>query len=220
MIPDIMMLKGCHCIMYLSCCGKQTSLSSAIGISMSDDVRMLFFNTCYYSNFQNSLSTNVNLDRLYAIHWWFHVTALVAVQMYIRLSCQIFELVIQAQWASNSESISILSCCHAFSQRKCHHFEIFITACTGSCHFDNFQCSQWKKIHQNDDIFTSVFPQNSNMHDFSTLHIKPALAISSPTLASDVVAYYIARFMHLIPIMCQADKISMVMPWERGRKQK
>ena len=30
--------------------------------------------------------------------------------------------------------------------------EIFITDCTGSCHFDNFQCSHWWKFHQNDDI--------------------------------------------------------------------
>ena len=29
-------------------------------------------------------------------------------------------------------------------KRKCRHFdEIFITVCTGSCHFDNFQCCQW-----------------------------------------------------------------------------
>ena len=28
-------------------------------------------------------------------------------------------------------------------KRKCRRFyEIFITGCTGSCHFDNFQCSQ------------------------------------------------------------------------------
>ena len=41
---------------------------------------------------------------------------------------------------------------------KCCHFdEIFITGCTGSCHFDNFQCSQWrKKYHENDDIRISV----------------------------------------------------------------
>ena len=30
------------------------------------------------------------------------------------------------------------------------HFDaIFITGCTGSCHFDNFQCSQWWKFHRN-----------------------------------------------------------------------
>ena len=43
-------------------------------------------------------------------------------------------------------------------KRKCRHFdEIFITGCTGSCHFDNFQCSQWWKFHQNEDISVSVF---------------------------------------------------------------
>ena len=42
-------------------------------------------------------------------------------------------------------------------KRKCRHFdEIFITGCTGSCHFDNFQCSQWWKFHQNEDISVSV----------------------------------------------------------------
>ena len=34
--------------------------------------------------------------------------------------------------------------------------EIFITGCTESCHFDNFQCSQWWRFRQNDDIFVSV----------------------------------------------------------------
>ena len=42
-------------------------------------------------------------------------------------------------------------------KRKCRHFdEIWITGCTGSCHFDNFQCSQWWKFHQNEDISVSV----------------------------------------------------------------
>ena len=42
-------------------------------------------------------------------------------------------------------------------KRKCRHFdEILITGCTGSCHFDNFQCSQWWKFHQNEDISVSV----------------------------------------------------------------
>ena len=33
---------------------------------------------------------------------------------------------------------------------------MFITGCTGSCQNDNFQCSQWWKFRQNDDIFVSV----------------------------------------------------------------
>ena len=42
-------------------------------------------------------------------------------------------------------------------KQKCRHFdEILITGCTESCHFDNFQCSQWLKFRQNDDIFVSV----------------------------------------------------------------
>ena len=40
-------------------------------------------------------------------------------------------------------------------KRKCLHFgEIFITGYTGRC--QNFQCSQWWKFRQNDDIFVSV----------------------------------------------------------------
>ena len=43
-------------------------------------------------------------------------------------------------------------------KRKCRHFdEILITGCTGSCHFDNFKCSQWWKFHQNEDISVSVY---------------------------------------------------------------
>ena len=42
-------------------------------------------------------------------------------------------------------------------KQKCLHFdEILITGCTGSCQNDNFQCSQWWKFSQNDDIFVSV----------------------------------------------------------------
>ena len=42
-------------------------------------------------------------------------------------------------------------------RRKCRHFDkIFIIGCTGSCHFDNFQCSQWWKLHKNEDIPVSV----------------------------------------------------------------
>ena len=39
--------------------------------------------------------------------------------------------------------------------------EIFITGCTGSCHFDNFHCSQWWKFRQNDDISFFVLPRIS-----------------------------------------------------------
>ena len=30
--------------------------------------------------------------------------------------------------------------------------KIFITGCTGSCQYDNFQWSQWWKFHENDNI--------------------------------------------------------------------
>ena len=42
-------------------------------------------------------------------------------------------------------------------KQKCHHFdEIFVTGCTESCQNDNFQCSQWRKFHQNDNSSISV----------------------------------------------------------------
>ena len=41
-------------------------------------------------------------------------------------------------------------------KRKCHFDEILITGCIGSCHFDNFQCSQWWNFHQTEDICVSV----------------------------------------------------------------
>ena len=50
-------------------------------------------------------------------------------------------------------------CCHCWHQTlkwKCHFDEFFITGCTGSCHFDNFQCSQWWKFHQYDNIFIGL----------------------------------------------------------------
>ena len=51
---------------------------------------------------------------------------------------------------------------HLESIRKCYFDEIFLSGCTGSCHFDNFQCSQWWRFHQNDNIFvTVVFAQFS-----------------------------------------------------------
>ena len=50
-------------------------------------------------------------------------------------------------------------------KRKCRHFdEILIIGCTGSCHFDNFQCSQWWKFHQNEDISVSVRPMPRRHH--------------------------------------------------------
>ena len=43
-------------------------------------------------------------------------------------------------------------------KRKCRHFdEIVITDCTGSCHFDNFQCSRWWQFHQNEHISVTAY---------------------------------------------------------------
>ena len=42
-------------------------------------------------------------------------------------------------------------------KQKFGHFDkISIIGCTGSCHFDNFHCSQWWEFHQNEDISASA----------------------------------------------------------------
>ena len=53
--------------------------------------------------------------------------------------------------------------------RKCLHFdEIIINGCTGSCQSDNFQCSQWWKFRQNDDIFVSVKQYNLTLYEINS----------------------------------------------------
>ena len=53
-------------------------------------------------------------------------------------------------------SRSVLFCCRQIWNEMSSFDEILITGCTGSCHFDNFQCSQWLKFHQNQYIYVSV----------------------------------------------------------------
>ena len=38
----------------------------------------------------------------------------------------------------------------------CYFDEIFITGCTGSCHFDNLRCSQWLKLHFHSSVSAKV----------------------------------------------------------------
>ena len=43
------------------------------------------------------------------------------------------------------------------------HFDaIFVTGCTESCHNDNFQCSQWRKFHQ--EKSTNRTSRNCSVH--------------------------------------------------------
>ena len=43
-------------------------------------------------------------------------------------------------------------------KRKCCQFdEISVTGCIGRCRFDNFKCSQWRKVRQNKNISVSIF---------------------------------------------------------------
>ena len=70
---------------------------------------------------------------------------------------------------------------------KYRHFdEIFVTGCTGSCHFDNFQCSQWWKFHQNEDISVSVH----NLHWTGILRLH-----SSQKKKKNSMSYYQILFL-------------------------
>ena len=71
--------------------------------------------------------------------------------------------------SSNRRTISM--------KRKCRHFdEIFVTGCTGSCHFDNFQWGQWWTFHQNKDIVVPVYEHTK----YNTLSTKNAIVINFP----------------------------------------
>ena len=52
--------------------------------------------------------------------------------------------------------ISCTSATTALKRKNLHFDEMFIIGCIGSCQNDNFQCNQWWKFRQNDDIFVSV----------------------------------------------------------------
>ena len=88
-------------------------------------------------------------------------------------------------------------------KRKCLHFdEIFVTGCTGSCQNDNFQCRQWLKFRQNDDIFVSV---NSNIDDYDN-NVTPSFEATLP----------IARFTwptRGLPGSCRPQVGPMLAPW-------
>ena len=109
-----------------------------------------------------SMLENPHQRYWYAI--WSHLNA------YIRGHGAI-NMAIKGSWGTNWEAvggggkfitiaffvlISIVLCVFLSLKRKCLHFdEMFITGCTGSHQNDNFQCSQWRKFRQNDDIFVS-----------------------------------------------------------------
>ena len=84
--------------------------------------------------------------------------------------CYVLNVIPDTPWllcdyASDAIGKAVVNYILDYSQkRKCHHFdEIFITGCTESCQNDNFQCRQWRKFRQNDDISVSVFISVPNM---------------------------------------------------------
>ena len=51
-------------------------------------------------------------------------------------------------------------------KQKCHYLhDIFATACTTSCQFNNFWCILWQKYHWKDNISNSVQNINSPNYD-------------------------------------------------------
>ena len=65
---------------------------------------------------------------------------------------QLWMLQCYKHWSIHCYSVNLQTL-----KQKCSHFdEIFVTDCTESCQNDNFRCSQWRKFHQNDDIYVSV----------------------------------------------------------------
>ena len=89
-----------------------------------------------------------------------------------------------SQRASNEESVSISSL-----EQKCLHLnEIFITGYTGSCHFNNLQCSQWWQFHQNEDIFVSVMTSSFiHAHYSDVIMGEKASQITSLTIVYSTV---------------------------------
>ena len=53
---------------------------------------------------------------------------------------------------------------------ECRHIDIFVTNCTGSCHFDNLQCSQWRKYPPHDNISISVIEAERKWPPFCWRH--------------------------------------------------
>ena len=62
--------------------------------------------------------------------------------------------------------------------RKYHFDEIFGTGCTESCQNDNFQCSQWRKFRQNDNISFSVSSQSIIRHGIFHLCLNTQLGLA------------------------------------------
>ena len=88
---------------------------------------------------------------------------------------------------------------HITLKRKCRHFdEILITGCTGSCHFDNFQCSQWWKFHQNEDISVSVYPFIDAL--FSNAQVEAKWRVNESINRTTFVSNN-----GLTPVRCQAN---------------
>ena len=68
----------------------------------------------------------------------------------------------------------------------CHYNTIVITGCTDSCHFDNFQCSQWWKLCQNDHISPSVW-FHLNHTNYANVCLKGSFSVEYVTAQNEKI---------------------------------
>ena len=105
----------------------------------------------YYTNAKREYHDHAQADfdfRQVHVIWWLsycQVEEKISVEPWIdhRIGEFLFSEERKRQW------------CDRPSKWKRHFDEIFVSGYTWSCHNDNFQCSQWRKFHQN-DISVSV----------------------------------------------------------------
>ena len=108
---------------------------------------------------QRSLMFVSNIYAIYLFISLSHCTGAGVVSVVMLSSLAALEVVIScSQWREYPQGgdLSVSVSLHTLKQKCCHFDEIFITDCTGSCQNDSFQCSQWWKFLQDDDIFVSV----------------------------------------------------------------
>ena len=67
------------------------------------------------------------------------------------------DVIISSKWRIAYSANLLPNCILGCFDMRCHHFdEIFAIDCPGSYQNDNFQCCQWRKFHQNENIYVSV----------------------------------------------------------------
>ena len=95
-------------------------------------------------------------------------------------------------------------------KRKYHFDQIFVTGCTGSCRFDNFQCSQWQKSGQK-DISVSVYIESCYYEAWLQFTFSCVVFISSLLLLMEcsrepgsTQSFYVVKYCVGIPVRLSA----------------